>query len=153
MVFSYSLYANGNNKDRKPNQRGKASTKPVLDRIQEQYQESLRNQSDPTAFLHREIPRARLLRGMDLKEAEIQLFMICRRRSFKELDLDDKILYIVEQTDKSIQKWYFEKGSSNNLPDTLEKFIDEPRMFIKERRYYHRLRGIQMRSGLTISLE
>ncbi|KAG0437306.1 hypothetical protein DMUE_3767 [Dictyocoela muelleri] len=73
---------------------------------------------------------------MDYNDAEIQLSMICRSKCFKELDLDGIILHIVERSDKNIQKWYFEKGSRNNLPDSLEKFIDELKSFIQERGIY-----------------
>ncbi|KAG0433114.1 hypothetical protein DMUE_5442 [Dictyocoela muelleri] len=137
MVFFYCLNVNGLSKGRKPNQRGKSSSKSASDQEQTQHQESLRNQSGSAAFSQIDNPRTRLFQVMDVNEVDIQLFMMSRSRGFYDLDLDGKILHIVEQSDKNIQRWYFQKGSMNKLPDSYEKFVDELKLFIQERGISH----------------
>ncbi|KAG0439907.1 hypothetical protein DMUE_2123 [Dictyocoela muelleri] len=122
--FHSSFLATSDTSQRKNNQRAKSSSKLGKSKDnQEQYRESLSNQNDFTAELRNRKNVSRFFIGMDSKEYEIQIFIIKQSRGFKESEISQKFLNIVEQADGSIQRWYFELGSSDKLPEDLDVFI------------------------------
>ncbi|KAG0442611.1 hypothetical protein DMUE_0144 [Dictyocoela muelleri] len=68
------------------------------------------------------------------KEVDIQIFMMRESRGFEDIETKYQFLQIAEQADGFIQKWYYEKGSSNKLQNTLESFIIKLKSFICSKR-------------------
>ncbi|KAG0440287.1 hypothetical protein DMUE_1852 [Dictyocoela muelleri] len=127
--FISCLAASGVNQE-KTNQRGKPSSKLAKEKQQAQLYKSPRDQDDFTVRPQNDGSRFRLYKGMETKEAEIQIYIICRSRVFEELAPNHQFLQIVEQADGFIQRWYYEKGSSNKLPLCLENFFRDLKAFI-----------------------
>ncbi|KAG0420597.1 Gag polyprotein [Dictyocoela roeselum] len=132
--YSYSFLVDGDDGHRKPNQRGKPSSKSVNIKTQRRLQKSLSDQNDSTAY-----PQAnnnynpRLVKGMNSRDADVKIYMISLSKGFKEADIEQQFLRIIEQSDSIIQNWFYEKGTSGNLPSDIDTFISELKDFIRGR--------------------
>ncbi|KAG0441131.1 Retrovirus-related Pol polyprotein from transposon [Dictyocoela muelleri] len=127
--FISCLAASGDSR-RKSNLRGKTSYKLDDENRQEHKHELSRSQDDFYASQQDLRNINRLYKGMDDSEADIQIFMLQQKRGFEELLPKQQFLQMVEQSDKLIQRWYYEKGSAGELPDNLNSFNDELKKFI-----------------------
>ncbi|KAG0440540.1 hypothetical protein DMUE_1671 [Dictyocoela muelleri] len=87
-----------------PTKKVKPFSKPAKNTKQAQYQKSLSRQNDKTAYSQAiNNNNTRLVKGMDAREADVQIYMMCMSRGFKELDLEQQFLSIIEKSDKIIQ--------------------------------------------------
>ncbi|KAG0440253.1 hypothetical protein DMUE_1875 [Dictyocoela muelleri] len=125
-----SFLASSGESRRKPNQRGKSSYKLAENNGKEQYRESSRKQDDFTSSKQDSINTMRLYKGMESKDAEIQIYMIRPKGGFEEILLKQQFLELVKQSDKAIKRWYYEKGSAGELQSTIDSFIEEMKIFI-----------------------
>ncbi|KAG0441381.1 hypothetical protein DMUE_1090 [Dictyocoela muelleri] len=109
MVIKKSFYsflaASGSNQrksnqrksnQRKFNQRNKDSYNLAkCNERQEQSNGSIREEIDPTAQSHMLKTNIKLFTGMDKKDLDVKLFMLCESRNFAEFSLKEKFMYIV----------------------------------------------------------
>ncbi|KAG0438723.1 hypothetical protein DMUE_2900 [Dictyocoela muelleri] len=105
--FYYSFLVDGDDSHRKTNQRSKTSSKPVKIKEMEQPRRSLSNQNDQTAYSQVRFNKSRLVKGMCSRDADVQIYMMCLSKGFKDKDLEQQYLSIVEQSDKLIQNCFF----------------------------------------------
>ncbi|KRH93100.1 putative transposable element [Pseudoloma neurophilia] len=59
---------------------------------------------------------------MDKDHLLIKLFILETEKVFSELTELEKMSSIVKNADMTIQKWFYEKGSQNKLPDKYVNF-------------------------------
>ncbi|KAG0439295.1 hypothetical protein DMUE_2535 [Dictyocoela muelleri] len=91
----YSFLATSDPNQGENNQRGRKPRKLENKNLQAQFDGSLRNQNDLTAELLKDKCKARLYKGMNDIEIDIQIYMIKEIKRFKELETKQKYLNIV----------------------------------------------------------
>ncbi|KAG0438459.1 hypothetical protein DMUE_3076 [Dictyocoela muelleri] len=131
----YSFLAASDGSRSKPNQKANALFKPAKsNKKQRQFKNSMRNQIEQTAMP--QTLNNNLLKGMNRRDVDVKIFMLCESRGFEELSLKEKFMYIIEKSDDPIQRWYFEMGSKGNLPTSFDTFLDKLKEFIKGKSLY-----------------